>query len=352
MSFANKYRRKMQVLGGTKRDRNYNRKSQEFELYYRDTLNKEDCLIDGAEASAVFQDHSQSNNKDLSDDKYIIVPNMTKIHVGSYVEWRNANWLVFTEEYKTIRTHQQLKIRHTNQKLKWLTDIDNQVVCNSGEGWDAYVQNQTLYTLGVSFAGDNFPLANAKMSVFIQDNKETRAVKVGTRIFIAGQVYKIEFADYVSRTGLVNWLLDEDTKNPERDNFDLEIADYWKGKPKEHTDINKNDKNESASLNTPNGSPKEEKTKNEWLIEGEKRIRLGRSYVYSVKGEGQNGPEVTEWILGDIEELPFYILEKDNHSISIKVKDDFRLVGHTSTIAAKVDGEIKNIAVKVIKKFG
>ena len=338
MSFTDQFRQKMNRMGGNRKDRNFLRAQREFQSYFDNTLTSTTCLIDGVLTKAVLQDQSQSNNKDLSDDKYLIVPNSVNVGVGSYVEWRGAEWLVFTEEYKTIPTHQQLKIKHVNRRLKWITDRETKTVCNNGDGWGAYVQNQTLYTLGVSFSGEHLPLANAKMSVYIKNTPETRAVKVGTRLFIAGQVYKIEFADLVSRTGLISWLLDEDTKNPETDNFDLGIADYYLGngdaKPKD------DEKKEST-----------DEDKADWSIEGETRIRQGRSYVYKLV---TSDPEmkVNEWILGDIEGLPFFVTEKGERSISIRVKDDFRVVGQQSTIAAKVNGEIKNIALKVIKKFG
>lgn len=375
MSFSDLFRARMHGLGETSRERNMFRKGQEFERYFENTLDREPAVIDGVETQVVFQDHSQSNNKDLSDDKYVIVPNSVEVGVGSYIEWRTEEWLVFTEEFKTIPTHQQLKIKHVNRRLKWITDRATMSICNDGKGWGAYIQNQTLYTLGVSFSGSHMPLANAKMSVYIKDTPETRAIKVGTRLFITGQVYKVEFSDYVSRVGLINWLLDEDTKNPETDNLELEIADYWTHDhpsgaqtAKDDDATKKDDKTGEESQDGDKGNDSSEESadpseghesssadvqdKVAWNIEGEAKPRLGRYYVYSVKGEDGSEPTVEEWIVGDIEELPFVVLEKNERSISIQVKNDFRMVGHTATIAAKVNGEIKNIAIKVIKKFG
>ncbi|TGB09678.1 hypothetical protein [Limosilactobacillus reuteri] len=350
-SFSTSYRRKQKILGDNRVTRNYNRQLEEFNLFYQDTLTKHDCVIDGVPTQAVFQDHSQSNNKDLSDDKYVVVPNSVKIGVGSYVEWADETWMVFTEEYKTIPSHQQLKIKHTNRRIKWLTNRDSKLICNFGKGWPAYVQNQTLYTLGVSFSGQNIALANAKMSVYIKDIPETRAVSVGTRLWISGQVYKIEFADYVSRPGLVNWLLDEDTKNPETDDYDLEIADYWVSGQKETGNTNNSEAKPAMPPKAPDSSSEEEKKEVEWSIEGNKKARLSHTYVYTAMNSDGTKVDVSEWILGTLEDSPFYVKEKDNHSITVTVKDIFKLVGQTVTIAAKVDGKIKNIAIKIIKKF-
>ncbi|PWT35143.1 hypothetical protein DKZ29_06290 [Limosilactobacillus reuteri] len=340
-NYSDNFRARMNVIGNSSRKRAYNRVQRNFKEFFSDSLNKEDCIIDGIPAQAVFQDQSQSNNKDLSDDKYVIVPNSTKIGVGSYIEWRNSYWLVFTEEVKTIPTHQQVKIKHVNRTLKWLVDKDKKTICNNGKGWGAYVQNQTLYTLGVSFSGEHLPLANAKMSVYIKDTPETRAIKVGTRIFIAGQVYKVEFADYVSRVGLINWLLDENTKNPDTDNYQLEIADYY--------GPNGDSDNKTEHVFFESESAVNEK---EWFIEGEKRVRLGRSYVLKAKRADGKDIDVDEWTIGSLEDIPLYVLEKDKNSFSFRVKDDYRFVGNVVTITAKSNDEYKNIPIKVIKKFG
>ncbi len=397
-SFATSYRRKQRVIGDNRVNRNYNRQLEGFNLYYKDTLTKHDCIIDGVPTQAVFQDHSQSNNKDLSDDKYVVVPNSVEVGVGSYIEWADETWMVFTEEYKTIPSHQQLKIKHTNRRLKWLTNKNSKLICNFGKGWPAYVQNQTLYTLGVSFSGQNIALANAKMSVYIKDVPETRAVKVGTRLWIAGQVYKIEFADYVSRPGLVNWLLDEDTKNPkdvpetravkvgtrlwiagqvykiefadyvsrpglvnwlldedtknpETDNSDLEIADYWDSGGKDEDDSTKDVSKLTMPTDGSDSHSEDEKPKVEWNIEGTIKARLGHTYVYTAMNSDGTKADVSEWMIGTLEDSPFYVKEKDNHSITVTVKDIYKLVGQTVTITAKANDEIKNIAIKIIKKF-
>lgn len=363
MTFADSYKKRMELLGKSRKERAFIRKSREFEQYFEDTLTKGDCVIDGVVTQAVFQDQSQSNSKGLSDDKYIVLPNDVKIGVGSYVEWRDKDWIVFTDEAKTIPDHQQLKIKPTNYRIKWLVDKNKKTICNGGKGWSAYVQNNTLYTLGVSFSTSYMPLANAKMSVYIKDVPEVHRLKVGSRIFIGGNVFKIEFIDYVSRVGLVNWLLDQDTKNDEMDNSELEVADYYDNDDKRTStsEPNSNTSSEKTSeagsnTSTPSGgsnSPVEDdKSKIDWLIEGETKARIGRSYVYTAKSSTGKDVSVSEWIVGDIEGQPFYVLEKTDHSISIRIKDDYSLIGTTTTIAAKVNDEIKNIAIKIIKKFG
>ena len=323
------YLKKMNRMGSTRYERGLATKQREFVRYFENALNKETCYIDSVETKAIFQDHSQSNNKDLSDDKYVIIPNETKASIGSYINWRNSDWLVFTEEEKTIPTHQQMKVKEVNWNIRWVEDGK---VVNDGKGWGAYVQNQTLYTLGVSFSGDLASIINGKMMMYVQNNKDTARIKIGYRIFVGSSVYKILFADTISRNGLINLLMEEDTIY-ENDNKELGIADYWNR-------INVTD-DEKDIEDTPiiNAS-----------IVGEGQAKISKTYLYTIS----EGSSVEEWIIEGIagNDKPFYILERDANQISLQFKDDFRYVGQTVNIIAKLStGDIISLPIRVVKKF-
>lgn len=318
------YLRKMQRTGVNRYDRAMKAKQREFVSYFEGALNREECYIDGNKAYAVFQDHSQSNNKDLSDDKYVILPNETKAHVGSYIQWREGEWLVFTEEEKTIPTHQQMKIKVVNWDVKWVYDGE---VVNNGEGYGAYVQNQTLYTLGVAFSGDNISIVNGKMMMYMQNNVDTRNIKIGKRIFIGDNVYKILFTDPISRNGLINFLMEEDTIT-EDDNLELRIADYWN------------------TVEEPEITIPDEVSE----IIGSSTAKLASIQTYTIS----SGVEVKEWNIESIDgsEQPFYLMERTSTQLSLRFKDDFRFVGKTTTIIAElVNGEFISLPVRVVKKF-
>lgn len=325
-SYRDLYLQKMNRLGASRYDRNLKHKQREFVKYFEDALNKEDCYINGAPAQLIFQDHSQSNNKDLSDDKYVIAPNETVVDVGSYIQWRDSEWLVFTEEFKTIPTHQQLKVKVVNWTLKWL--VDGKVV-NNGFGYGAYVQNQTLYTLGVSFSGDNIAIVNGKMMMYVQDNADTRAYfSIGKRVFIGQSVYKILFADPVSRRGLINLLMEEDTIT-EYDNRELLIADY-------HNNVQATVVEEVVTTA---------------VIDGELKPRISKTYIYTIS----DGSQVSEWITESVDgsNQPFYVRERDGSSITLQFKDDYRFVGQTATVMAKLtDNTVATLPIRIIKKFG
>lgn len=324
-SLLSEYKKKMNRRGSSPYERSLKHKQREFIDYFSNTLNREQCLINGQEALAVFQDHSQSNNKDLSDDKYVILPNETRCGVGDYISWREGDWLVFTEEEKTIPTHQQLKIKVVNESIKWLIDGK---VSGSGNGWGAYVQNQTLYTLGVAFTGNHVSVVDAKMMMYMQNSEETRRLKVQDRIFIGNQVYSIMFMDTVSRKGLINYLLEQDTIN-EYDNKDLRIADYYKTV----------DEKEEIPEETPDIS-----------IEGEDKLKIGRTYVFKTSKESV----VEEWIIDSMNQAnpPFYIEEKSDSLITLKVKNDQRIVGDIVNILAKTkDKQVISKSAKIIQRF-
>lgn len=321
------YLSKMNRMGASRYDRALKLKQHEFVKFFNNALNREDCYIDGLLTQAVFQDHSQSNNKDLSDDKYVIVPNETIADVGSYILWRDREWLVFTEEEKTIPTHQQMKVKVVNWTVKWLNDKGN--IVNNGAGYGAYVQNQTLYTLGVAYQGDLISVVNGKMMMYMQNNEDTRSIAVGTRVFIGTDVYRILFADTVSRSGLINFLMEEDTVT-ENDNRELGVADYWNRVVLPESNVK------------PNAPTYE--------IVGSETAKIGSIQTYSIS----NDMEVEEWILESIDgsNQPFYTLERDTERISLQFKNDFRYVGQTTNVIAKLtSGDIISLPVRVVKRF-
>lgn len=322
MDYVSLLKNKASRRGSNAYERASKNKARDFAEYFQSTLNLEDCLIDEVPSKAVFQDHSQSNNKDLSDDKYIIVPNEVRIGIGSYVKWRETPWLVFTEEFKTIPSHQQLKIKIVNETIKW---VKNKKICNNGDGWGAYVQNQTLYTLGIARQGNHLDLVNSKMMLYMQNNEETRELAVGDRIFIGFTVYKIMFRDGVSRNGLINYLLEEDTIKSE-DNKDLRIADYYK------PDVL------DKEVVTPEESP---------VIKGEGQARIGRTYKYTI----QEGYKVDEWIVDTEGSSSIEILERDETMITIRIKDERRNVGSTVSLMAKTSNSISSFLIRISSKF-
>lgn len=333
LTYSSLFRKRMNVKGNTSYDRNMRIAQRSFERWFEGALSKELVAIDEIEQYAVFQDQNQNNNKDLSDDKYMVVENSSNADVGSYVIWRDITGMVFTREEKTIPTHKQFKMKISNHALKWM--IGNEIA-NNGKGYPAFVQNQTLYTLGVSTSGTNAWIVNAKMMMYTQDNDNTRKIGVGQRLFIGEEVYQVMFRDSISRKGLIHFLLEQDFPNPEKDNLELQVADYY------------------TSIETDTTQESTGKSK-EVAINGADKARIGSlvKYEASVFQDGNllSDEGIAEWTIADTESVAF-VEEQTPNSITIRIESNFKKVGSTITVIGKTeDGIIGSKPVNIISPY-
>jgi hypothetical protein len=311
----------MKYKGLTRRDRYINQRQRSFDRWFESAPNKEDVYIDGGEQEAVFQDINQANDSDLSDYKYMITRSDIDIKVGSYIKWRDQNWMIFSVENETVDSHNQAKIKEANHNVKWLL-LDGRISGN-GEGYNAYVKNQTLYTLGVQMTSSaNSWIVNAKMMMFMQDNAETKEMRIGQRIFIGNEVYKIMFKDGISRQGLINYLLEEDFVNLATDNLELHIANYYGNK-------------EEEPPTEPNISQ----------ITGESEINIGQMNEY------HSDDDVESWTITDIDHV-IKVIEQTKNVIKVQVLNKYQCVGSQFTIIATMsNGNTGTKAVKVVNDF-
>ena len=299
--------------------------SRTFQRYFDNTLTRNECLLNGEKVTLAFIDHSQSNNKDLSDDKYVVSPNEIQIVTGDYIEWRDSFWMVFTKEFKTIPTHQQAKIKEANELIKWVKA--DGTISNNGKGWPAYVQSQTLYTMGVSHT-NYMSLPDSKLSLFLKDNQETRDLVMNRRVVVGGRVYRTQYINTISRPGLISFLLDEDSIGP-NDNMLLGIADY-------HL-IGEGHVDQPAN-------PDEEQL----TIDGNINPKVGRVYEYKI-----SGMKVQEWVVTHSAKTePYFVVKQDENSINIQFKDETRLIGEMIEIIAKVEnGKYISLSAIISAKF-
>lgn len=333
MSYSNLYSRRIAMRGGTNRiDRNIKAKTKSFERYFEGAINKEPVNIDGVDQYAVFTDQNMSNNQELSDDKYVVVPLGSNMKAGSYIYWRDNVWLVFSEESKTIKSHKQGKVKPSNHHIKWMIDG---AVAGNGQGHPAFIKNQTLYTLGVSSSGNHSWIVNAKMTMYLQDNEETRTIKIGQRIFIGGAVYQVMFRDYVSRDGIFNYLLEQDMVNEDRDDLVNQIADY-------HTSIEANKEQE------PTGAIKEV------TINGSTHARIGTLVKYEAEvfsGGTRLQEGITDWTIADVDGVST-VVEQTSEYITLRIENNFKRVGSViSVVGRTVDGVIGSKTVSIISPY-
>lgn len=321
----------MSIRGNSAFDRAMYAKQRQFDLYFESTLNKELVEIDGVPEYATFQDQNQNNNKDMSDDKYMITRKDSVIKSGSYVKWRDNMWLVFMEENKTVPTHRQVKIKETNAIIRWMV---GDKVCGNGNGYPAYAQNNTLYTLGVATSGQNAWVINAKFGMYMQDNYESRSIKIGQRIFIGGNIYKILFKDYTARKGIISFLLEEDFVNPNKDNVELQIADYYTAISQDESEV--------------------DGTSKEVTITGASTAKIGSLVKYEAK-VFQDGKElqadITDWTIDDTEKVAT-IVEQSPTGITLRIENNFKKVGSVISVIGKTsDGVFGSESVRIVSPY-
>lgn len=335
MDGINLFRTHMSSYGRSPRERSFKNMTTDFERYFEDIPSREvvEVLTHSGRVMSIdmaFRDVSRANNRDLSDDKYIIARNEDNLDVGDYIFWRDETWMIFTKEFKTIPTYQQAKIKNANQSIKW---IRNGEIVNNGVGYYAYAQNQTLYTMGVSET-IYIDVPDGKMMMYMQENADTQDLRINERLIIGGKVYSVKHMDTVSRQGLVSYLLDQDRVDSEYDNMELGVADYYRYYNKEDDFRD----SEDAVIENPQSNNK---------LSGNTSPKFGsiQTYVSDVS--------VVEWTIeGLLDEPSFDIVEQDEEKITIRFKDKFHFVGSGVNIIARDENDSYTILpITITKKF-
>lgn len=347
MSYSNIFGHRSNVRGSSVRGRKMHLKQRSFDKFFDSTLTANDVLIDGIKETVVIQDQTQNNNKDLSDDKYVVAKNMTKIHVGSVMEWSDRKWIFFSREEKTIHTHQQFKIRPSNYTMKFIDK--NGDVCNGGKGVPSVIQNQTLYTLGVATGGNNAWIVNAKMLMYLVDDEFSKDIGIDTRVFIGESIYRIMFKDNVSRKGISHFLLEEEMINEKIDNIELQVADYYKYYDKDGNRLTNVESGNGSNTDTETGT-----TSNIRLeIDGFSDIAIGESQRYSIKifvNDVEVQDDIESWLIVDDRKV-VKINEKNGRYITIYAEDNFSNIDEMINIIAEYKGVIVNKTVTISSPY-
>lgn len=332
MAFSNNFRKRLQRNGSTLQERRMKKKQRTFNEFFSNTLTAQKVLINGKEETVVIQDQTQNNNKDLSDDKYVIAKKDTLIETGYMMEWRDKKWLFFSKEEKTIDTHQQFKVRPSNYTIKFINKDGS--ICGNGEGLPSVVQNQTLYTLGVATSGNNAWVVNAKMLIYLVDDEESRGIEIDKRLFIGNAIYRVMFKDSVSRKGIVHFLLEEEMVNANVDNIKEGIADYYKYYDENGNRLNNIESGEGQQEDIETGTTKNIKLE----IDGYSDIPIGETQKYNIKVFIDDVLQENE----NIESLALIddkgcidIVEQTGNSITLYAKDNFSNIDEMVNLIAK-----------------
>lgn len=235
MNAWNIYENRIGVRGGSKRNAIKRREEHNIFSHLPDNMSYTDVTIDGiAQTVAII-------NSDNLDEKTILSLPGEDIKHGGLVEWMDNHWLVIEKDAnKTLYT--RAKLHQCNYLLKWVSEDDM-----IHEQW-CYVEDGTKYLTGeledrqyVVTRGD------ARIAITIARNEHTAKLNRENRFIVddplsnrmmAFQLTKpIKLNNVYNGNGVFKFVLQEVTATGD-DNFELQIADYYKHFPKEPIDDN------------------------------------------------------------------------------------------------------------------
>lgn len=217
------YKARLQQPGVTRRDRELYYLKNRISLGIGDLLNSHEVTLRGEPITITSEITEYASIKKFTCSSDI------EIGHGDYIVWDGHYWLV-TERDFDDDVYIRGKITQCNYYLTWQND--------SGEiiGRWAVVSQVTRYNNGV-FEGKIVDNLESTLSVQLVCDSETVRLKREKR-FLADvyseepYAYKITQRDvlssYYGESGLVAWAVSQDVFNPETDNAELMIADYWR----------------------------------------------------------------------------------------------------------------------------
>lgn len=284
------YRRKVAISGKTNTEKILNTKKRDIDIWFETALNKHTVQINDVDYDVIIQDIDLDNEKDTSDNKYLLGKLDYNIKPSDIVTWETDKYIVLSKERNTVKTHNTFKMIRCNFTAKWI-DLDG--VYRESPG---YALNQTLYSLGVK-EYEMIDMPNAKMVLDLPKNEHTLKVKRDMRLIIDGFIWKIANIDTINKDGIIHLMMGEDVFT-EDDNIELGIADYYKYY-KEEVVI------PPTQLN----------------ITGDTTIKLNQSKIYTLTPPPNKN--VDWYILGEY--IP-PIIKIDNCTVKISINSDAKNV--------------------------
>ena len=233
MSAWDLYESRIGVRGGNKRNAIKRREVHNILSHLPDNMSYTDVTIDGiAQTVAII-------NSDNLDEKTILSLPGEDIKHGGLVEWMDNRWLVVEKDAnRTLYT--RAKLQQCNYLLKWVSE--DKVI---HEQW-CYVEDGTKYLTGeledrhfVVTRGDaRIAITLARNEDSAKLNRENRFIvddPLSTKMMAFQLTKPIKLNNVFNENGVFKFVLQEVTATGD-DNFELQIADYYKYFPREHTE--------------------------------------------------------------------------------------------------------------------
>ena len=223
------YTSRIGVRGNTKRNAVERKAVHTFLSYLPDNLSYTDVTIDGKEQTVAI-----INSDNLNEKTILSLPGEDIRH-GGLVHWMDNYWLV-TERDANTTLYTRGKLLQCNFLLKWVTEdkvIHEQWCC---------VEDGTKYLTG-EFEDRHFVVTrgDSRIAVTIARNSETAKLGRHNRFLIDDPESKTMLSYLLTKPlklgmsyggdGVFKFVLQEVTATGD-DNFELQIADYYKYFPK------------------------------------------------------------------------------------------------------------------------
>lgn len=271
----------------------------------------------------IMQDRNIGNNDGWADEKLMILPYETPVAVGVVFQWSDSWWLVVDREYRSLQTHQQLRVRSVNFRLNWRVGDRNAEWPDGEMGQPVLVQNATRHNAGVSRTGVTGRFADSGAILYFQKNADSESIKRGDRIVVGDQIFRAMTLDKITNAGIIAIICEEHFINEMTDDMEKGIAnadDYF---PPE--------KSEDAVL-------------------GPVFVRPGNQAVFDFNPEYEKEfGELVAWEI-DGEEL-VTVMTKSGPTLVLHVSSSLRNIGKTFTITAKTQHASSELTVTIISRF-
>lgn len=211
--------------------------------------NGEDILVDGVPVRALITTYTNPLNENKEDRRLRCLDNV-EIKKGSYVEYEDNTWMVFTKPKLESKVYKLCKILECNDVLTFQDKETLEIITKPCILLDkSSVYNDGLKTGVITLQDD-------QIAIKVPFHPKIAEFPIKKRfIFQHSVVYELTQVDILTQKGLITLTMKRDQESKTNDNFDLNIADYIEPnnnpEPPEPTEITINGSNE-IKLNQTN----------------------------------------------------------------------------------------------------
>lgn len=167
-------------------------------------------------------------------------------YMGEIIPWTNHGYWICLDSNNLHDIQWEGTLAYCNYMLKFRSLITGDILT-----YPVHILNATQYGSGETNRYDkslHMTVGTSQLLIYISYDSETSMIDNGVRFLIdrhatAPTAFKVTQADMVSYSdggnrGYISLTVYEDQFNPDTDNTDLMIADYWKDPVNEHENTN------------------------------------------------------------------------------------------------------------------